>query len=164
MFDQDPDADCDVNEFVPDFLTEVLASYTLVFSSARSRKIYKLSERPRMQKDGFVDPLLDELCGFQDSIWASFRSALSNIISPPDDRQVSTFTLPIMYPRFLKIYRYIQRREVHGITALYRDRRDSYKWWTLWAVIWVGGLSLLFSFLQTVIACVSLHYTMKSAV
>jgi hypothetical protein len=162
MFDQSFDDESSVydSEFVTDFMTEVLASYSLIFHTTRSHKLYKHRYRKDHQ-EYFVDPLLDELCGYQKSLFSILKSTISSI-APPTDAYVSSCSLPILYPRFYKIFRYVQRRQVHGITSLYFDRRDAYKWWTFWAVIWIGGLSVVMSFIQMVIAGVSLHIAKDS--
>ncbi len=63
---------------------------------------------------------------------------------------------------FHKLFRYVQRRQAHGITSWYFDRRDSYKWWTFWAVIWIGGLSVVLSIIQMAIAGASLQIAKDS--
>jgi hypothetical protein len=46
---------------------------------------------------------------------------------------------------------------------LWRDRRNPLQWYTFWAVLVVGGVSILLSFLQLVVSVAQLVVAIKTA-
>jgi len=56
----------------------------------------------------------------------------------------------------------METRRARGLRALYYDQRDSQQWWTFWAVIWIGGLGVLLSFVQTILTAIQTVYSVKS--
>jgi hypothetical protein len=46
------------------------------------------------------------------------------------------------------------RQQPSKVTDLWRDRRNPLQWYTFWAVLWVGGASIVLAVLQLVVSLV----------
>lgn len=139
-------------------INETLDSYGLIFNyGPKSRALYRSKERKGALINGFIDPLLDELCGFHQSRWR-----ISDL-SPPVSSIDANLCFPVLKDRLLKIQHHVQGRGPRGLRSLYQDRRDSYQWWAFWAVVWVGGVSIVLSFIQNILALLQVIYAIKAA-
>ncbi|OAG19566.1 hypothetical protein CC77DRAFT_1021657 [Alternaria alternata] len=135
---------------------EVLDTYSLLFGNDRRSKAVYRKLMLKASSDGMVDPLLDDLCGLTPWHWASIN------LSPPRPSIDADLLFPILSARMMKLQVYIESQGARGLRALYRDQRDSYQWWTFWAVIWLGGLNLLFAFTQNVLGSLQVAYAIKA--
>lgn len=137
---------------------EILDSYSILFDCERkSRTIYSAMREKSAFSNGIGDPLLDELCGYHRPRWS-----ISDL-APPRAAMDASLCFPILSTRLLKLQTYMDGQGARGLRALHRDRRDSYQWWTFWAVIWLGGLNLVFAFTQTITGIIQVVYAMKAA-
>jgi hypothetical protein len=50
-----------------------------------------------------------------------------------------------------------------GVKELWRDRRDSLQWYTLWAVLFIGGFGVVLSLCQTAIGLAQLVVAVRSS-
>jgi hypothetical protein len=128
-------------------MDEVMLSYALLIRDDRSsRKLYKehRSEACVDHTQEMVDPKLDELCGrhLSTSIW-SFGLPIRDTYDAATD-------FPILRERLEVIEDYMAGIQPSRITALWRDRRDIRTWYTIWAVLIVGGISII-------LACISVY-------
>jgi hypothetical protein len=134
-------------------------SYRLIFSQdpaswkAFNKKIPTFPERwncSDKQSDD-ADPMLLTLCS------SSFDSPDASQIYY--DIDASEGTSPYYYPdsdfpflgrRILDLQTYVGGRNPHNWKGLWNDRRNVGLWWTFWAVIIIGGSTIILQFIQTV--------------
>lgn len=48
------------------------------------------------------------------------------------------------------------------VRTMVRDRRDPTQWYTLWAVLFIGSISLVVSFAQLALAAVQVAYAIEA--
>jgi hypothetical protein len=63
---------------------------------------------------------------------------------------------PNLGKRLLELQDYMNAQNPQDLVALWYDRRDILRFYTFWAVVVVGGLSVLLSFIQTVLTAIQL--------
>ena len=61
---------------------------------------------------------------------------------------------PVFGQRLLALQMYNMRQQPSKVMDLWRDRRSPLQWYTFWAVLWVGGVSILLAFLQLLVSIV----------
>ena len=61
---------------------------------------------------------------------------------------------PVFGQRLLALQMYNMRQQPSKVTDLWRDRRSPLQWYTFWAVVWVGGVSILLALLQLFVSIV----------
>lgn len=147
---------------------EVLLSYRLLFAqSARSRKLIKkhLGELPSNLD---VDPLLVTLCCTPlKSLHGNSR--IPNRIFPYSTlnedgtlQQSDTYSIRDDFPSFgsrlLALQRYNLRQQPSRVKDFWRDRRNPLQWYTFWAVLWVGGISIVLGALQLLVGIAQLYF------
>ena len=69
---------------------------------------------------------------------------------------------PHFAARIVKLRRYMDRRKPRGWRQLYRDNRDSLSYYTFWAVIFFGSLSLVLALLSTITGIVQAWASVKA--
>lgn len=147
-------------------MKEILLSYRIIFSQdSRSRKLFQTTERKNVI--GFVkhyDTLLDTLCGqsagsklhaLGSFMWPSACCDSQGRLLEQDVYNVN-IDLPILGSRFLKIETFSLHQQPSRIRDLWRDRRNPIQWYTFWAVLIVGGLTLLIGSLQLLVSVVQI--------
>ncbi|KEZ45513.1 hypothetical protein SAPIO_CDS1837 [Scedosporium apiospermum] len=161
---------------------EVLLSYRLLFGqSSRSRDLARglLAEAGKKGQD---DPFLYAICtaNLSRSVWQRFckfgtrSSSLPPSIFPPyildvdgsileSDTYSARHDFPVFGNRLLVLQRYSLRQQPSRVRDLWRDRRNPLQWYTFWAVLWVGGLSLILSAVQVGLAAGQLYYASPEA-
>jgi len=128
-------------------MQEIILSYGLFFrDDRRSRLLYQSAERKRASsynsEASYVDPLLDSLCGFDQPTSIFF------LAKPGRETYHPTSDFPILKERLLKIHHYINGIEPGRISTLWQDRRDLRLWYTIWAVLIIGGITIIQSFIS----------------
>jgi hypothetical protein len=127
-------------------MKEIILSYGLLFHDWRlARKIYRREERNRASTTTMcgianVDPWLDKLCGMDlpSSIFSSMWSKHGI-----RDTYDANSQFPILSGRLKVIQDYIEGIQPSRIASLWYDRRDLRLWYTVWAVLIIGGISIL---------------------
>ena len=135
-------------------------SYRLLFGQRRAaRQLAKTELRSaRTLHRRQHDPLLDTLCtrpaaglgGGAAALWPvscrSFAGALQeqSTYSARDD-------FPLLGARLARLQEFSLRQQPSRLRDLWRDRRNPLQWYTLWAVLILGGLSLLVGLLQLMV-------------
>lgn len=148
---------------------EVLLSYRVLFGQhARARKIWTTSERRKAGADDLLDPLLGTLCSqrtsglrhLPTSIWSTaLQDAEKHLL---DHDVYSTQTdFPLLGGRLLNLQDFSLHRSPSKIRDLWRDHRNPMQWYTLWAVLIIGGLSLIFALLQLFVSIAQLVVSIK---
>ena len=126
-------------------------------------------EKPRVADKKLFDPLLIQVCGKKNgkslkslgpSLWPetclSFEGELQE-----QDVYDTNLDFRFLGARLLELQAYNLRQEPSRIRDLWRDRRNTLQWYTFWAVIFVGGLTVLLALLQCFIAAAQLYFTIR---
>ncbi len=137
-----------------DFFVELLCTYRLVFGQ-HGRSAHRLYQKlkPSCASPG-TDPLLDELCGTSSKnnpLWAAIDAFPEKLLHSAES------DFPAFGSRLLTLQRHIISQSPNSIKALWYDRRDIHRFWTFWAVIIFGGLSLTLSIIQTVLSGIQVY-------
>jgi hypothetical protein len=135
---------------------EVICSYRLIFGQhALARHAFKGLEATAAHRPMDVDPLLKELCST-----THCHETLSNILSDAPPRAKPVYSarsdFPFLGERILQLQDFIEMQDPSDLMTLWFDRRDVLRFYTFWAVVFVGGLSILLSVIQTVLTGVQI--------
>lgn len=114
-----------------------------------------MKERPFLQSSGAIDPMLDNLCGKLK--WISPTSLADYGLNRRSYRIDVEF--PHLGKRFIDLQRYSEAQTPNRLAELWTDRRNSLQWFTFWAVIVFGGISIFLSLVQIAISSAQLYYT-----
>ncbi|KAF2811392.1 uncharacterized protein BDZ99DRAFT_569455 [Mytilinidion resinicola] len=153
---------------------EVLLSYRLLFGqSSRSRALsLDLVEQLKKSSDD-IDPFLPTICSTSTTQSRFLRRftkpripaellPASNLdldnIPIESDTYSSRDDFPYFGPRLLALQQYNLRQQPSRVRDLWWDRRNPLQWYTFWAVLWVGGISIVLSIFQLVAAVVQAYY------
>ena len=68
---------------------------------------------------------------------------------------------PLLGTRLLEIQQYNEKQRPTKTSKMIRDKRDPARWYTLWVVLLIGGLTVVLSALQLVVGCAQLAYAAK---
>jgi len=118
------------------YFREMRRSYSLIFGEDKKAfKIYKSMGTAIEDEIGILDPFLTTLCEVSRG---PFQSTKSNF--------------PVLGPRLLELQQYIERQTTMTIATLWNDRRDMLRWYTFWLVTIIGGLGILLSVIQIILA------------
>jgi hypothetical protein len=71
---------------------------------------------------------------------------------------------PVFGPRLLIIQKYNLRQQPSKVKDLWRDRRSPLQWYTFWAVLWIGGASIIMEFLQLLVGVAQLYFAISPSV
>jgi hypothetical protein len=144
---------------------EVLLSYRLLFAqSTQSRKLMK----QHLSRLASRDPFLVTLCCTRLSSLNS-NSKVPKEIFPYSTlnedgtlQESGTYSVSEDFPSFgsrlLALQRYNLRQQPSRVMDLWRDRRNPLQWYTFWAVLWVGGISIILSTLQLFVSIGQLYF------
>ncbi|KAL7919268.1 hypothetical protein ACQKWADRAFT_323135 [Trichoderma austrokoningii] len=157
---------------------EVLLTYRVLFGqSSQSRALaLKLIQQLRAASStGDVDPFLSTICTVSTAASRLFRRRLANpdlpgylfpaTILDVDDQLMESDTyssgddFPHFGSRLLAVQQYNLRQQPRRIRDLWRDRRNPLQWYTFWAVLWVGGITIVLALLQLVAAIIQTYYS-----
>lgn len=144
---------------------EVLLSYRLIFGQhRRSRALFMSAQLERASgEDGSHDHLLARLCGEKVGALRSLPTELW----PPSCLNVEGHLLeqdvyscdvhfPLLGDRLLNLQEFSLRQSPSRIRDLWRDRRNPLQWYTLWAVLIIGGVSLILQVIQVFLSAAQL--------
>ena len=152
------------------YLREILLSYRVIFGQGRSsRKLFMVREKPLVASKELFDPLLVKLCGTKkgkrlnslgSTLWPEMCLDFDGNLREQDVYDAS-LDFRFLGARLLTLQAFNLRQEPSRIRDLWRDRRNVLQWYTFWAVIFVGGLTILLALLQCLIAAAQLYFTIK---
>ncbi|KAG4441815.1 hypothetical protein IFR05_002679 [Cadophora sp. M221] len=146
-----------------DYFKEIILSYCLMFGQQKSNLGGSVVTETIWNSPGErdPDPLLDILCrpNWDGDDLANFLDEIDATI-PMDDFS-ATKVFKFHGPRLLIIQRAIQSYQPDGIGSLWHDTRDAYKWWTLWAVLAMGGIAIILGLIQVVLQACQLYFTIR---
>lgn len=121
-------------------------------------RLYHKLRPPETTAHHRFDPLLSELCGAP-----SRRCDLYRVIDAFPEKLVysAESDFPAFGARLLVLQNYVVMQSPNSIKALWHDRRDTHRFWTFWAVILVGGLSIFLSILQIILAGIQINLAIQ---
>jgi hypothetical protein len=149
-----------------EFCREVLLSYRLIFGiDGRSRRAFHSEEMSKWKidftNDGHskrehkLDPLLQLLCTA-----SANRPELQSVLERLDGQETDASVgyapehFPFLGQRLAGLQRFsMSQKPYDWKSVLWRDRRDARNWWmmwTAWAVLVIGGGTLVLQFLQLI--------------
>lgn len=132
------------------FFKEILYSYRILFG--QDRKSWR-AFRSDHDKSPFFDPrinddydsLLYEICRKD---WSD-QPVFDDVHAPPTKNvYLAQLDFPYFAGRLIDLQDFVLTQSPNNWTTLWRDRRDTARFWTLWAVIIFGTASLILSVLQ----------------
>ena len=146
-------------------------SYRLLFGKSKSSCRLISEELDDLKKEDNFDVLLDTLC-------VKSRRRVNRILphtSWPvtcldtdkmlleDSAYSAQDDFPFFGQRLVKLQEFNDRQTASGWKDLWRDTRNPLQWYTFWAVLVVGGVSILFSVLQFVVGCLQLWVAIRQS-
>lgn len=132
---------------------EVLLSYRILFAQGKkSRRHFKKVWAGKGQ-DVQPEAFLVDLCTMRARELLRKYPLLNNGFDPIGNVFMSS-EFPFLGNRLLNLQTFGERHKPMKLFDLYRDRRETEKYYTFWAVIWIGGASLLLSVVQVALAIV----------
>jgi hypothetical protein len=145
---------------------EVLLSYRLLFGQNRqSRQYFNKFERKLVTNSKHqYDPFLDIICGkpngkclrsYPRELWPDSSTDHNGWLLEQDVYSTS-LDFPLLGHRLQKLQQFDLRQQPSRVRDLWRDRRNPLQWYTFWAVVIVGGVSIVLSFLQLLVSSLQL--------
>jgi hypothetical protein len=74
----------------------------------------------------------------------------------------AAFDFPHLGMRLLKLHSYSVSQNPSKLKELWDDRRNPLQWFTFWAVIWFGGISIVLSLIQTGLSIGQLYISINT--
>lgn len=150
-------------------MQEILLSYRLIFGQSRlARSLFRNEEQKVLKSEGLVtDPLLSLLCGKKfgrdikrqpTQIWP--ETCLSSPSAGASLLEQSVYgcdeDFPIFRERLMALERFAQRQDPRTVWSMWQDRRNPVQWLAFWAVLIIGGATILLGLLQLVVTILQL--------
>ncbi|KLU89787.1 hypothetical protein MAPG_08756 [Magnaporthiopsis poae ATCC 64411] len=144
------------------FLKEVLLSYRLLFGQdKKSRKLFGAKRGPgeAAARDHLRDPFLERLC-------QSKRLDVSRLdVTCHFERERRSYEVaedfPLLGRRLLVLQEFNMRQDSTTLREFWSDRRNPFNFYTFWAVIVFGAISIVLSLLQSGLSIAQLVYAVK---
>jgi hypothetical protein len=142
---------------------EVLMSYRLLFGQSRAARGLGKTLLQKMESKHDYDQLLACLCTkprrevvkkLPESFWPVSCRDFDNVLQEVDSYS-SRDDFPMLGSRLTAIQEFNLRQQPRRLRDLWRDRRNPLQWYTFWAVLVIGGLSIILAILQLVAAIVA---------
>lgn len=125
---------------------EVLLSYRLLFGQdKKSRALFNNREIKEASVEGTLDPLLVQLCGQKRQL----GDILEDEAVVEQDCYVNVIDFPFFGRELVQLQKYAYSRKPRRYLDVWRDPRGPFQWLTLWLLVFIGGLSVFLSLLQT---------------
>ncbi|KAH8729310.1 hypothetical protein BGZ61DRAFT_446143 [Ilyonectria robusta] len=143
---------------------EVLMSYRLLFGQCRAARRLGETLLQQMEAKHGYDQLLACLCTkprgdvakkLPGSFWPLSCRDFNDVLQEVDSYS-SRDDFPMLGSRLAVIQEFNLRQQPSKLRDLWRDRRNPLQWYTFWAVLVVGGLSIFLSSLQLVVAIITM--------
>jgi hypothetical protein len=138
---------------IEDFLCEVILSYRLIFGcKKRSRALLvRILERVKgdWREQGRYDPLLEILCTKTDDS-REVQEVYSDLDAKQFEDYISVDEFPFLARRLSDLQQFSMVQNPHSWKRLWNDQRNITAWFTTWAVVIIGGGTLLFQVLQLI--------------
>lgn len=137
-------------------------SYRLLFGQSRSSRGLAKTLLRKIEDDRDYDPLLAHLCsqGSKDVIkalpetfWPVSCRSFENLLQEVDSYS-SRDDFPILGSRLAVIQEFNLRQQPSRLWDLWKDRRSPLQWYTFWAVLVIGGLTIILTILQLIVGII----------
>jgi len=130
-----------------DLLLEILLSYRLIFGQDKaSRRAFRKEHRSSSTRKRLdEDQELMALCGHN---W--WKQQIYTEIDAPDAKTVYSgrTDFPFLAERLIILQDFVLTQSPNDWRTLWRDRRDMNRFWTLWAVVIFGAITIALSLIQ----------------
>ena len=149
---------------IVNLMNEIILSYSLLFKeNRRSRDLYRSQERERASVSGqegrrLMDPVLDRACGLDLPV------SIFSWGQPVRETYHAESDFPILRKKLLKLHYHIDGIQPSRVSSLWTDRRDMRLWYTFWAVIVIGGISIIQSSITIFLTAAQVGLAQKSLV
>ena len=150
---------------------EILMSLRLLFGQTRrSRAQIKMDLKELRDRDEFFDPLFETVCITSSqkvnvfslsSFWPDSCRTIDGEHLQEEGSYSSREDFPMCGQRLARLQAFTLRQQPSNLRDLWRDRRNPLQWYTFWAVLIVGGLSILLALLQLGVAVAPLVVAMR---
>lgn len=170
MYDSDGDGDANTEQS-PRVHQEVLMSYRLLFAhSKKSRTLLKRSLKELRTRDNCYDSFLDivsastrdrNVQGLPLLLWPVTCRGPDGVLLEQSSYS-SQDDFPLFGQRLAKLQDFSLRQQPSQLRDLWRDRRNPLQWYTFWAVLVVGGSSIVLAVLQLVVGVLQVVYSTGS--
>ncbi|KAI9671545.1 MAG: hypothetical protein M1817_003597 [Caeruleum heppii] len=143
-------------------MKEISLSYRMLFRDDRSaRELYRRSQRAKASiitatGGRSTDPHLDMLAGLD--LPTSFFSPRQHV----RETYHADSDFPILRKRLNRIQLYVDGIQPGRLTSLWRDRRDLRLWYTIWAVLIIGGIGVIQAFFAISLAAAQVGIARQS--
>lgn len=157
---------------------EILLSYRMIFGqSSKSRDLLLRTLARHDQTAGGIDPFLRTVCmpsprrpwpwskpvpDLPSTLFPESAVGLDGMLQEPSAYSARD-DFPVFGGALLAVQRYSLRHQPSRVRDLWRDRRNPLQWYTFWAVIAFGGMSIVLSVLQLSVSTAQLYYDVTSA-
>lgn len=137
-------------------------SYRLLFGQSRAARGLGKTLLQKMEANHDYDQLLACLCTkprgevvkkLPESLWPVSCRGFDNVLQEIDSYS-SQDDFPMLGSRLAAIQEFNLRQQPSKLRDLWRDRRNPLQWYTFWAVLVVGGLSIILATLQLIVAVI----------
>jgi len=146
-------------------------SYRLLFAQTHSSRDLAKSILKTLgdQEEPFYDSLLEDLCTrpYDDTIaalppllWPISCRSFEDTLQEEDSYSLQD-DFAVYGQRLAKLQEFCQRQQPSRLRDLWRDRRSPLQWYTFWAVLVVGGLSMFIALLQLGVGVAQLALSFK---
>ncbi|CZR55431.1 uncharacterized protein PAC_05319 [Phialocephala subalpina] len=132
-----------------EFYREVLLSYRLIFGqdNISHKRFNKMFRKSDLLPKEYHDSLIFILCGQHwDSKEARHVYELIDA-EDPSTHYSPTIDFPYLGTRLLELQTYVKDYKPSTFCAIWNDKRDPSEWWTFWAVILMGSMTLIVTIL-----------------
>ena len=117
-------------------------------SRSRIRRLLEV-EKANWQLQCRYDPLLEVLCTEPDDS-GPIQELYKALDAKRFDDYISVDEFPFLARRLFDLQRFSMAQNPHSWRRLWEDRRNITAWFTIWAVVLIGGSTLLIQILQMV--------------
>ncbi|KAL8786505.1 MAG: hypothetical protein Q9213_002732 [Squamulea squamosa] len=131
-------------------MREILTTYRLIFGQhSHSRRLYRKRAKQYLKPLPGDDPLISHLCGGD---WTKEKVYEEFYIGGAKTVYSITHDFPHIGDRLLSLQRFVLVQSPDDWLSLWRDRREPLRFWTLWAVVFIGMYSVTLGILQVGLA------------
>ncbi|KAG7287566.1 hypothetical protein NEMBOFW57_007078 [Staphylotrichum longicolle] len=139
---------------------EVLLSLRFVLGRTRRSKALAKKLVLLLPSENRDPALISILMGDRD---AMLVASPNDVPSIKQDFLTPWVEFPLLGERLLQIQKYNEQQKPSSTRAQFRDTRNPAQWYTLWAVLILGALGIILSFLQLGVAVAQLVFAVPRA-
>ncbi|KAL3437121.1 hypothetical protein BDV09DRAFT_163825 [Aspergillus tetrazonus] len=153
---------------------EILLTYRLLFGQSANARAFSVKLLEQLERSSrAIDPFLRTICStkitqsrflrrFTKPKFPAKLLPMSNLDLYDFPIESNTYSsrndFPYFGSRILALQQYNLTQQPRRVRDLWRDRRNPLQWYTFWAVLWIGGISIILSLLQLAATIVQTYY------